>query len=171
MPTERGDPMRTRVTLPAAVAVLLGCGDAGPKAPGCGMSALTVPLAIMESFGRGDGLGRLPSDVPPRATGRFVGGPTVSVLLSRPDSATLVAAADGPVPEGARPGYGVLVTDRGLETLGVLIYDGVPIPGAFQLGTITVGGVALPLLGARVESASVSNPRCPLFPTPNADAP
>lgn len=162
--------MRTRVTLSAAMAMLAACGDAGPKAPGCGMSALTVPLAIMESFGRGDGLGRLPSDVPPRTTGRFVGGPTLSVLLSRPDSATLIAAADGPVPEGARPGYGVLVTDRRLQTLGVLIYDGVPIPGAIRLGTITVGGAELPLLGARVEPASVSNPRCPLFPTPEAGA-
>lgn len=162
--------MRTTVTLSAAVALLSACGDAAPKAPGCGMSALTVPLAIMESFGRGDGLGRLPSEVPPRATGRFVGGPTVSVLLSRPDSATLIAAADGPVPEGARPGYGVLITDRSLATLGVLIYDGVPIPGAFRLGTITVGGAELPLLGARVEPTSVSNPRCPLFPADDADA-
>ncbi|HET9134741.1 MAG TPA: hypothetical protein VFN90_10575 [Gemmatimonadales bacterium] len=162
--------MRTTLTMLAAAALVTACGSDEPRAPGCGMSALTVPLGIMESFGRGDGLGRLPTTVPPRATGRFVGGPTVSVLLSRPDSATLIAAADGPVPEGARPGYGVLVTDRGLETLGVLIYDGVPIPGAIRLGSITVGGVELPLLGARVESVTVSNPRCPLFPAPDADA-
>jgi hypothetical protein len=155
--------MQIRTILIAAAALSACQGDGQPSAA-CGIAALTGPLVALEGFARGDGMAGVPETVPPILPGRFVAGPVVSVLLSRGDSA-LVAAVDGPRPEGSKAGFGVLVTNQEQQPMGVLIYDGAVIPGAIQVGTIQVGDTLLPLLGLRVSPGTIEDARCPLFPT------
>lgn len=156
---------RIRATL-MATAALSGCADDGRPSPACGIAALTGPLVALEGFARGDGLSEAPTTTPPRLPARFVAGPLVSSLVSRGDSG-LIAAIDAPTPEGNRPGFGVMLTDRDGTAIGILVYDGTAVRGAVQLGTLQVGDSTLPLLGVRVTPSTIEDARCPLFATPS----
>ena len=68
-------------------------------------------------------------------------------------------------------GYGLLVVDdTSQRTMGVLTLDTEEPQGHPAIGTIIGGTVALNLYGVRVDWASVSNPRCPLFGGPATQA-
>lgn len=142
---------------------LAACGGGDRPSPACGIAALTGPLVALEGFARGDGMAVAPV-LPPSLPARFVAGPVTSALVSRNDSARLVAAVQGEVPENARPGYGVLLVDRDDGPMGILVFDGQPVRGAIDLGTIDVGDSILPLYGLRVTPSAVQDDRCPLFP-------
>jgi hypothetical protein len=77
---------------------------------------------------------------------------------------TLVIGVEGTLPPTAKPAYGVLVVDRSEKARGVMLYEGSPIEGAPQIGTVTVGGATVPLLGIQVDPARIEDPHCPLFP-------
>ena len=63
-----------------------------------------------------------------------------------------------------QPGFGLVLVEDSAETFqGVLIFDIEPPRGITQLGTISNTSTTLPLFGARVTWAAVSNDRCPLF--------
>src|SRR3989449_9242529 len=61
-------------------------------------------------------------------------------------------------------GYGLLVVDdTSQRAMGVLVLDQEEPAGHPAIGTIIGGSTVLNLYGVRVDWASVSNPRCPLF--------
>ncbi|HYX81522.1 MAG TPA: hypothetical protein VE714_03960 [Gemmatimonadales bacterium] len=64
-------------------------------------------------------------------------------------------------------GYGLLVVDdTSQRAMGVVILDQEEPAGHPAIGTVIGGSTALNLYGVRVDWASVSNPRCPLFGGP-----
>jgi hypothetical protein len=77
---------------------------------------------------------------------------------------SLEVGIDGGVPAGAIPGFGVLLMGPDDRAIGVLVYDGAPILGAPSLGAVTVGAVRIPLIGLTIDSARVTDSRCPVFP-------
>ena len=61
-------------------------------------------------------------------------------------------------------GYALLVVDdTSQRAMGVLIVDQEEPKRPPAIGTVIGGSTALNLYGVRVDWASVSNPRCPLF--------
>lgn len=64
-------------------------------------------------------------------------------------------------------GFGLLVVDdTSQRAMGVLVLESQEPQQHPRIGTIIGGGTALNLYGVRVDWASVSNPRCPLFGGP-----
>jgi hypothetical protein len=64
-------------------------------------------------------------------------------------------------------GYGLLVVDdTSQRAMGVLILDQEEPQHHSTIGSIVGSGSALSLYGVRVDWASVSNSRCPLFGPP-----
>ena len=63
-----------------------------------------------------------------------------------------------------KPGFGVLVQDQKEQARGVMLYEGTPIEGAPEIGTVSVGDVPVPLIGIQLDPAKIEDPRCPLFP-------
>jgi hypothetical protein len=57
-----------------------------------------------------------------------------------------------------------MLVDGQERTRGVMLYEGDPVQGAPRLGTVSVGGATVPLLGVQVDPAKVEDPRCPFFP-------
>jgi hypothetical protein len=45
-----------------------------------------------------------------------------------------------------------------------MLYEGTPVEGAPQIGTVTVGATTLPLIGIQVDPSRIEDPRCPFFP-------
>jgi hypothetical protein len=68
------------------------------------------------------------------------------------------------VPPKVKPGFGVLVLDRGGKARGVMLYEGVPVEGAPQIGTVSMGNGTVPLIGIQLDPSKIEDPRCPLFP-------
>ncbi len=144
------------------VATLAACTDPDEA---CRLTIVAGPMAVMEGFARGAGISEAPVDVPERLVARYLGGPAAVARVHR-DSVTGGLAISTPPPDAdtPSPGYAVLVTDRTLRPLGMLLYDGAVLPGYPEIGRVAVGGFVLPLLGVRVDPATVADPRCPLFP-------
>lgn len=150
---------------PALALLLAACGGQG-SSTACGIAAMTGPLIALEGFARGDAIVSPPAGLPPSMPARFVAGPSGTALVSTAEGGALIASVDAPVPDGARPGYGVLLVDRSRDPLGILVYDGVPVRGALALGTLEVGDSIVPLLGLAVTPSTIEDERCPLFPAP-----
>ncbi len=149
-----------RILLLAAMA---GCGRGDGPSAACGISALTAPLVVLESFGRGNLLDQVPPDVPPSLPVRFVAGPAVrgGLVIDSTGRLQLTIAAR---PAGTPAGYGVLVVDGLFRSQGVVIYEGSSVPGATLLGRVVLPDTTLPLLGVRLDPRTIADPRCPLFP-------
>lgn len=147
-----------------ALASACASGDSGSVS--CGIAAMNGPLVAMEGFARGKTIVTPPVAPPASLPLRFVAGPAGNAAVSVDSSGQLIATTEAVAPENARPGYGVLIEDEKGQPMGVLIYDGLPIPGAPHLGQISVSGRSLPLLGVNVIRARVETPKCPLFPQP-----
>lgn len=141
----------------------LGCGHGNGGNAACGIAALTAPLVVKESFARGNMLRRAPDSFPPSLPVRVVAGPLIDGILHHQDSTGVALGVEGTIPPGAHPGYGVLVVDLHQIPLGVLLFDGYPIPSAGILGTLAVGDTTLPLLGVRIDLKAMEDPKCPLF--------
>lgn len=118
---------------------------------------------VLESFGKGNALASPPSVVPTSLPVRLVGGPVLRGIVGQPDSTTWLVGAEGEVPAGAHPGYGVLVVHGGVAQ-GVLVFEGQVIPGAAVIGTVAVGSASVPLLGTRVDPREIADSACPAFP-------
>ncbi|HEV7366706.1 MAG TPA: hypothetical protein VGN76_12740 [Gemmatimonadales bacterium] len=54
--------------------------------------------------------------------------------------------------------------DKSPKAQGVLLYEGTPVEGAPQIGTVSVGNATVPLLGIQLDPAKIEDPRCPFFP-------
>ncbi|MBL8984941.1 MAG: hypothetical protein JNJ80_01635 [Gemmatimonadetes bacterium] len=131
----------------------------------CGIAALAGPTMLLEEFTRpGRTLGELPTTGMPEVLPvRMAAGLVQRGLVGRTDTAWVVGV-DGPMPDKPVPGFGVMLVDPVVGPQGVLLYEGLPIPGAPTLGTVHVGTRIIPLIGLKTQAAAFQDARCPLFP-------
>lgn len=149
-----------------SLVVGLGCTAPDGGSVTCGLAALSGPLVAMESFARGSGLAEPPTALPANLPARFVAGPAGLATIAVTDSGQLAARFETAIPDRASPGYGVLVIDERGTAMGILVFDGVPIPGAVPLGDIALVDSNRTLFGVRVPRQTVETDACPLFPIP-----
>lgn len=152
--------------VPLRIALLTGlisCGRSDGPSAACGISALTAPLVVLESFGKGNLLDQAPPDVPAKVPVRFVAGPAVPGTF-RIDSTGALRVTLLERPAGTTLGYAVLVVDGLYRSQGIVVYEGTPVPGATILGQLILPDTALPLLGVRLDPRTIADARCPLFP-------
>jgi hypothetical protein len=144
---------------------LVACGkpaDRGNAA--CGLAALAGPTALLTQFSvPRQTLSAPPHTLPGRLVARVVAGPALPAIVGRSES-LLVIGVDGRIPPAIRPGYGVLVLDTTERARGVMLFEGTPVEGAPQIGTVTVGDSTLPLIGIQLDPARIEDPHCPFFP-------
>lgn len=149
----------------AFLIVLSGCGkraDRGDAA--CGLAALAGPTALLTQFSvPRQTLSVPPRSLPERLVARVVAGPALPAIVGRSDS-QVVVGVDGTIPPSTRPGYGVLVLDTGGKARGVMLYEGLAVEGAPQIGTVSAGDTTLPLIGIQLDPSRIEDPRCPFFP-------
>src|SRR5262245_58909917 len=150
-----------------AVAVAACGGTRG--SPTCGIAALAGPSLITSQLANA----RAVVTDPPRGLPDSL--PTLMIQPKSRDTGIAIVSRDaaGRVSmlyrgAGFPPrGYGLLVVDdTSQRAMGVLILDQEEPERHPAIGTIIGGGTALNLYGVRVDWASVSNPRCPLFGGP-----
>lgn len=142
---------------------LTSCGWSS-RGTQCGIVALAGPTMLLEEFTKpGTTLSVVPAKMPPVVPVRMVAGQAQRGLVGRADSGWIVGV-DGPFPEQPVPGFGVLMSDPVLGVQGVLLYQGLPIPGAPTLGSVHIGVRIVPLIGLETHTAGFQDARCPLFP-------
>jgi hypothetical protein len=137
-------------------------GKSSAVAATCGLAALAGPTALLTQFGV-SGQTLSPPRLPERLVVRLVAGPANPGIVGRADS-KLVIGMNGTLPPNVKPGFGVLVTDQTGKTRGVLLFEGAPVEGAPEIGTVSVSNSTVPLLGIQVDPSKFEDPRCPLFP-------
>jgi hypothetical protein len=154
--------MRIPLLFVAGLAACAQPADRGRAA--CGLAALAGPTALLTQFSvPRQTLSTPPKDLPERLVTRVVAGPALASIVGRTDS-LLVIGVEGTIPPAVKPGYGVLVLDTTERARGVMLYEGTPVEGAPQIGTVTVGAATLPLIGIQVDPSRIEDPRCPFFP-------
>jgi len=155
-------------------AVLIGgaCGG-GRGSPTCGIAAIAGPALITSQLANA----RAVVTDPPRGVPDSL--PTLIIQPKSRDTGVVIVSRDaaGRVTmlyrgAGFPPrGYGLLVVDdTSQRAMGVLILDQEEPARHPAIGTVIGGSTALNLYGVRVDWASVSNPRCPLFGGPAAQS-
>lgn len=150
------------------VLVTLACGRSPDKdtagSAACGLAALAGPTALLGQFSVPDQtLGSPPRRLPERLVVRLVAGPAYPAIVGRSDS-LLVIGVDGALPPKVKPGFGVLIIDQNEKARGAMLYEGTPVEGAPQIGTVSIGNETVPLLGIQLDPARIEDPRCPFFP-------
>ena len=152
-----------------AAMLIAGCdrstgGKSSAAAATCGLAALAGPTALLGQFGiPNQTLGAPPRKLPERLVVRLVAGPAYPAIVGRSDSMLLIGV-NGGLPTNVKPGFGVLILDTGNKARGVLLYEGAPVEGAPQIGTVSIDNASVPLLGIQVDPAKFEDPRCLLFP-------
>jgi hypothetical protein len=104
-----------------------------------------------------------PKNLPERLVVRLVAGPAYRAVVGRSDSLWLIGV-NGSLPAKVKPGFGVLVLDQSGKSRGVMLYEGTPVEGAPQIGTVSVGNATVPLIGIQLDPAKIEDPRCSFFP-------
>jgi len=147
------------------VPLLAGCGRSGSGGSAeCGLAAVAGPGTLLNQFTiPRQTLGTAPTKLPPRLVARLAAGPSYPAIVGRTDS-TWIIGVEGALPKGANVGFGVLVLDPADRAKGVMLFQGLPIEGAPQIGTVSVGDTTVPLIGVQADPARYENPRCPFFP-------
>jgi hypothetical protein len=153
---------------PVVLFVLLACGRSADRtsagAAACGLASLAGPTALLGQFSLPDQtLASPPRHLPERLVVRLVAGPAYPAIVGRSDSLWVIGV-EGALPANVKPGFGVLVLDRSGKTLGTMLYEGTPVEGAPQIGTVSVGNTTVPLIGIQLDPAKIEDPRCPFFP-------
>jgi hypothetical protein len=92
-----------------------------------------------------------------------VAGPAYPAIVGQSDSLWVIGV-EGALPPNVKPGFGVLILDQDSKARGVMLYEGTPVEGAPQIGTVSVGELTVPLIGIQLDPAKIEDPRCPLFP-------
>jgi hypothetical protein len=162
--------MVPRYVLVLTAAILGGaCGGASRGSPTCGIAAIAGPSLITSQLANA----RAVVTDPPRGVPDSL--PTLIIQPKSRDTGVVIVSRDaaGRVTmlyrgAGFPPrGYGLLVVDdTSQRAMGVLIVDQEEPARHPAIGTVIGGSIALNLYGVRVDWASVSNPRCPLFGGP-----
>jgi len=149
------------------LAVLLlaaACQQSGGGRAACGLAALAGPTALLTQFSvPNQTLSQPPRNLPERLVARVVAGPALPAVVGRSDSLLLIGV-EGTPPAGTKSGYGVLVVDPREKARGVVVYEGLPVEGAPQLGKVAIGSTTVPLIGIQLDPSRIEDPRCPLFP-------
>ena len=148
----------------ASLLAITACERGGGGRAACGLAALAGPTALLTQFGvPNQTLSQAPRNLPERIVARLVAGPAFPAVVGRSDSLLLIGV-EGNLPPEAKPGYGVLVLDQHEKVRGVVIYEGVPVEGAPQMGKVAIGSFTVPLIGIQLDPSRIEDPRCPLFP-------
>jgi hypothetical protein len=149
----------------AGLALIAACGQhPGSGGAACGLAAVAGATSLLQQFGvPNQTLSEPPRRLPERVVVRMVADGAYPAVVGRTDS-LLVVGVDGSLPASAHPGFGVMLVDQQERTRGVMLYEGDPVQGAPRLGTVSVGGATIPLLGVQVDPAKVEDPSCPFFP-------
>lgn len=154
-----------RLLLPSLL-LIAACNrssDRGPSAA-CGLAALAGPTALLAQFSFPDQtLPSPPRNLPERLVVRQVAGPAYPAIVGRADSLWIIGV-QGQLPPNVKAGFGVLVLDLNGKALGVMLYEGRPIEGAPEIGTVSVGDGTVPLIGIQLDPAKIEDPACRLFP-------
>jgi len=149
-----------------ALLVVTACSGSGKRSPSaaCGLAALAGPTALLAQFGIADQtLASPPRNLPERLVVRQVAGRAYPAIVGRADSLWIIGL-QGHLPENVKPGVGVLVQDLKGKPLGVMLYEGSPVEGAPEIGTVSLGAGSVPLIGIQLDPAKIEDPNCPLFP-------
>jgi hypothetical protein len=130
----------------------------------CGLASLAGPTALLTQFSVPEQtLGVPPRHLPERLVVRMVAGPAYPAIVGRSDSSWVIGV-EGSLPANVKPGFGVLVMDKSGKARGGLLYEGTPVEGAPEIGTVSIGNATVPLLGIQLDPAKIEDPRCPFFP-------
>jgi hypothetical protein len=130
----------------------------------CGLAALAGPTALLAQFGVPDQtLSAPPRNLPERLVVRQVAGRAYPAIVGRADSLWIIGL-QGQLPPNVKPGFGVLIQDQNRKAAGVMLYEGAPVEGAPEIGTVSVGDATVPLIGIQLDLAKIEDPSCPLFP-------
>lgn len=156
--------MPHRLWLASLLLITAGCDrPAGGVPPTCGMAALAGASNLLEQFTiPNQTLAAPPTSLPERTVARVVADGAFPAVVGRTDS-MLVVGIEGTPPPTSKPGFGVLVVDLQDRVLGVMVYEGDPIPGAPRLGEVSLAGGSIPLIGVQVDPAKIMDPACPSF--------
>lgn len=152
----------------ATALLLMACDRSPDKGPAgaatCGLAALAGPTALLGQFSLpNQTLASPPRHLPERMVVRLVAGPAYPAIVGRSDSLWLIGV-EGRLPANVKPGFGVLVLDQSGKDRGIMLYEGTPVEGAPEIGTVTVGSATVPLIGIQLDPSKIEDPRCPLFP-------
>ena len=138
-------------------------GDRGGSAA-CGLAALAGPTALLAQFSFPDQtLAAPPRNLPERLVVRLVAGPAYPAIVGRADSLWIIGL-QGRLPPNVKAGFGVLVLNLDGKARGVMLYEGKPLEGAPEIGTVSVGDATVPLIGIQLDPAKIEDPRCRVFP-------
>jgi hypothetical protein len=130
----------------------------------CGLEAFTKPLAVKQAFAQGYALSVVPENTPSGLAVRLVAGPAWHANVTSDSTGGWRVTTTGTVSPKADIGYGVLVIDFRNASLGVLAFPGRTVAGAPNLGSLAIGDTIVPLLGVRIDPATIQDPTCPVFP-------
>lgn len=156
----------------------LACSVDPHRSPVCGMALLVGPRLIYDQLGNARALlTDAPRGLPATLPARVVGGSDSTFVRVSTDRDRVALDYQGgklprvaPVDSTGRDStvFGVLLVDDSTAIVqGVLIFDRPRAPKEYpQIGQVTDGERSVPLYGARLNWASVSNPRCPLLGKP-----
>ena len=144
------------------------CNRGTSGSPTCGIALLAGPSLITSQLTNA----RAVLTDPPRGLSDSL--PVLVIQQKNERGAVIVGRdAEGRVsmqfrgPAFPQRGYGLLVVDdTSQRAMGVLVLDQEEPAGHPAIGAVIGGSTALNLFGVRVDWASVSNPRCPLFGGP-----
>lgn len=154
--------MPQQAWLASLLVLTAGCDRSADRVPPmCGMAALAGATTLLEQFTiPNQTLAAPPRSLPERTVARVVADGAFPAIIGRTDS-MLVVGMEGTPPSTTKPGFGVLVADMQERVIGVMVYEGDPIPGAPKLGEVSVGGGSIPLIGVQVDPAKFMDPGCP----------
>ncbi len=169
--------LRRTALLALCVSGALACSVDPSHSPVCGMALLVGPRLILEQLSTARSLlTEAPRGLPAILPARVVGGSDSTFVSIANERDRVVLEYQG----GKLPGvsvdstrrdstvFGVLLVDAPTATVeGVLIFDRPRPPAEYpQIGRLADADRSVPFYGARVNWASVSNPRCPLLGKP-----
>src|SRR5215207_4738249 len=148
-----------------ALLLAAACGRSPDKdsagSAACGLASLAGPTTLLSQFSVPDQtLGSPPRRLPERLVVRLVAGPAYPAIVGRSDSLWVIGV-EGALPANVKPGFGVVVLDQKDAARGVLLYEGTPVEGAPQIGSVSVGNATVPLIGIQLDPARIEDPRCP----------
>ncbi len=151
-----------------AACALARCAGDRSRSPTCGLAQIAGPSLIQQQLANvASVLTDAPRGLPGTLPARVVGLPQQGEVLVGYANARLVMGYQGTSFPPGPSGYGLLVVDDTTQRAeGVLIYESEGPKNYPELGTVTASERSVPLLGVRVDWASVSNPRCPLLGAP-----
>ncbi len=163
--------MRTPLPFSLGMVVIVACAPADPEnSATCAITMMASANRVLDQMRSGARtLNFPPYGLEGTIAARVVGFGTQAALAAEaPEGAVVGYEGDGFPTE---PGFGLAIVEDSAETfMGVLIFDLDPPRDLPQVGTVSNVSTTLPLYGARISWAAVSNDRCPLFGPINSPA-